>query len=442
MLFLIHLVNIVKENLILKLIVKVMIRTFFYDLTNNVELNDLINKENLMDVNILNKHFSTSSSSNQNYKIIRYNKNILNNIFVSTFGLCRSIVVNKNNKVLSFSPPKSVPTDDFILNYHSLDPNIIAEEFVEGTMINIFWDPDCGLSGNWEISTRNNVSGDTSFYQYPNAKTFRTMFLEALASCNLNLDFLNRELCYSFVLQHPENRIVVPFFKPQLYLVAAYFIIKNENLFVVHPCDLTYFKEKHLFWKETTVKFPEIYDFQNYSELIEKYASMNTSYDKLGVVIHNISTGERCKIRNPVYEQVRQLKGNQPKLQYQYLVLRKEGRVSEYLNYYPETKKIFSQFRDQLHLFTKTLFSNYISCYIKKEKTLIEFPEQYRNHMFKIHEIYINELREKKLFINNTEVIKYVNSLHPSQQMFSINYQMRKRNVDFNTCEPIEQSLT
>lgn len=416
------------------------ISTFYYNLSDIKEVNELIYNENSTDINILNKHLSHSSSNNQSYKVIRYNKDILNKKFIPTYGLCRSIIVNKNNKAISFSPPKSIPSEDFILNYNSLDDDIVAEEFIEGTMINVFWDPDCGLTGCWEISTRNAVGAETSFYKYANAKTFRTMFLESLTSCHLNLDDLHKEFCYSFVLQHPENRIVVPFFKPQLYLVAVYFIIQNPSIFVVHPCIMSKVKQEVL-WKTTTIQFPQTYDFNSYSDLIEKYASMNTSYNILGVILHNLKTGERSKIRNPVYEQVRELKGNQPKLQYQYLVLRHEGRVNEYLTYYPESKKQFSQFRDQMHLFTKTLLSNYISCYIKKEKPFIDYPPQYRNHMFKLHQLFLNELREQKLFINSTFVIKYVNSLHPSQQMFSLNYPMRKRNIDFNTCEPIEQSL-
>jgi hypothetical protein len=158
---------------------------------------------------------------------------------------------------------------------------------------------------------------------------------------------------------------------------------------------------------------------------------MNTSYDTLGVVIHNNKTGERTKIRNPVYEQVKQLRGNQPKLQYQYLCLRKEGKVGDFLNFFPEHKTEFSSFRDQIHLFTNTLYLNYISCYIKKEKPLIEFSDQYRTHMFNIHKHFLNELKEQKLYVNNTVVIKYVNNLHPSLLMFCLNFQMRKRSVDF-----------
>jgi hypothetical protein len=187
---------------------------------------------------------------------------------------------------------------------------------------------------------------------------------------------------------------------------------------------------KNFDWGPATIKFPQIYEWSTYSQLIETYASMNTSYDVVGVIVYNNVTGERMKVRNPVYEQVRHLRGNQPKLQYQYLCLRKEGKVADFLKFYPENKKEFSTFRDQIHLFTNTLFSNYISCYIKKEKPLLEFSEQYRTHMFNIHKIYTDELREKKLFVNNTVVIKYVNNLHPSLLMYCLNFQMRKRNVD------------
>ena len=100
------------------------------------------------------------------------------------------------------------------------------------------------------------------------------------------------------------------------------------------------------------------------------------------------------------------------------------------MKFYAENKPDFSTFRDQVHLFTNTLYNNYISCYIKKEKPLIEFSEQYRTHMFNIHQYYMNNFREKKLCINNTFVQKYVNELHPSLLMYCLNFQMRKRNVD------------
>jgi hypothetical protein len=104
--------------------------------------------------------------------------------------------------------------------------------------------------------------------------------------------------------------------------------------------------------------------------------------------------------------------------------------VKDFLNFFPENKKDFSGFREQLHLFTDTLYSNYVSCYIKKERPLREYSQQYRTHMFNIHQLYMNELREKKHFVNNTFVQKYVNEVHPSLLMYCLNFQMRKRNID------------
>ena len=315
--------------------------------------------------------------------------------------------------------------------YHTGN-NIIGEQFVEGTMINLFWDSAIGVAGAWEISTRNTVGADVSFYKsYNNQKnkTFNEMFRDACTSNKLDLSLLKKEYCYSFVLQHPENRIVVPFQHPQLYLIEVYKIENNEDSILVKGITLSEF---NLFgFQFTDVKLPQVYECNTYDGIINKYASNNTPYDVMGIVFKNILTGERTKKRNPVYEEIKQLRGNQPKIQYQYLCLRKEGKVKEFLNYFPEYKKEFAKFREQLHNFTNTLFSNYKECFVKKGKKHNEYSLQYRNHMFVLHNMYRTELLPNKMYITNTDVIKYVNSLHPSQQMHSLNYNLKKRIVDF-----------
>ena len=253
------------------------------------------------------------------------------------------------------------------------------------------------------------------------------MFDEACQENGLVLDALNPKFCYSFVLQHPDNRIVVPFSKPQLYLVEVYEIIQND--IEVIPQHISSVRTDGQ-WQNTTIRFPEVYEFATYSELIEKFASANTPYNIMGIVIKNMETSERTKVRNPIYEEVRHLKGNHCKLQYQYLTLRKEGKLPEFLKYYPETKKDFSECRDKVHMFTNTLYQNYLACYVRKEKPLGEFGQQYRTHMFNIHQQFINDLKPYNFFVNNTIVQKYVNNLHPSLLMHSLNFHVRKQNVD------------
>jgi hypothetical protein len=406
--------------------------TFTYNLSNIPGFNDLLKSDTNNNIsNILKLNKIECLSNNSVYKIIRYDKNFLCEDLISSFGLCRSIIINSSNNVVGFAPSKSISADNFIKKYpdHTKTDFIVAEEFIEGTMINVFFDPTIGVTGGWEISTRNNVGANSIFYKKSNPKTFREMFMEAANRNLLDINKLNERFCYSFVLQHPENRIVVPFQVPQLYLVGVYEIKTENDNVLITSYDSAEFKD---YFKDlnTSVEFPKIYTFDRYSELVEKYGSMNTSYDIVGVVIHNKTTGERTKIRNPVYEEVRNLRGNQPKLQYQYLCLRKEGRVSAFLRYYPEMKNEFYAFRDQVHIFTNTLHGNYISCYIKKEKPLIVFPEQYRTHMFNLHQKYLNELKEQRSYVTSAVVQKYVNELHPSLLMYCLNYNMRKRHID------------
>ena len=380
-----------------------------------------------------------STKSNEKYKIVRYNKNLLHKAQIGKYGVFRSVIINDANRVVCFAPPKSVLAEQFLEMYPlnssaSVDDvpyskAIIAQDFIEGTMINVFFDPSVGLTGCWQIATRSTVGADVTFYKGA-TKTFNNMFMEACAANGLFINTLNPHFCYSFVMQHPENRIVVPFSKPQLYLVDVFQILHGvDNVVKVIPQKMSDVKQFG-FWGLTSIRFPETYEFSSYTELIEKFASPNTPYNILGVVVRNLDTNERTKFRNPIYEEVRHLRGNQPKMQYQYLCLRQAGKIPEFLKFYPETKNELSGYRDQLHMFTNTLFKNYISCYVKKEKPLNEFPAQYKTHMFKIHEHYSANLREKKESITNTYVISYVNALPPSLLMFCLNHNLRKRNVD------------
>jgi hypothetical protein len=371
-----------------------------------------------------------TKTNQKKYKVIKYDKWMLCLDQTSTYGLCRSVIVNDKNEVVCFSPPKSYNADQFIHKYKPNVDDIVAEEFIEGTMINVFYDKGVG----WEIATRNIVGGTSTFYKSVNSKSFRQMFTESLETCKLDMNKLDQQLCYSFVMQHPANRIVIPFKTPNLYLVGVYKIHNEINNITVDFLDVRKYQD-YFHTIGSSICFPKIYNFTNYAELIETYCSMNTSYDIMGVVLYNNTTGERAKIRNPVYEQIRQLKGNQPKLQFQYLYLRHSGKIKDYLEFYPEDKKEFSKFRDQVHLFTNTLYENYRNCYIKKLKPLNEYSLQYRNHMYQLHQIFLNELREKKLFINNTIVQNYVNKLEPSLLMYSLNFEMRKHLIHTNVAE-------
>ena len=349
------------------------------------------------------------------YQVIRYDKDIMTRDEYKTIGLYRSVICDlKNNNIVIFSPPKSISEYSFKKQIDFKD--VIVEEFVEGTMINLFWDKNVN---DWEIATRSVIGAKNKFFN--RELTFRDMFFDAKEKLNISFNELNKNFCYSLILQHPENRIVVPINECSIYLAEVYEIVEDGD-------DVKINIKTNEFRSLSIFKHPKVYDnFTSYDECLDHFCSGNTTYDILGVVFK--SGPLRCKIRNPNYEEIRHLRGNDPKLQYIYLSLRNTGKLSMYLKLYAEHKKAFNGFRDQMHRYTKQLHNNYIDCFVKKEKKLSNMPNQYKSHLYCLHKIYLDSICNKnKIKITFSEVKKYFNHLHPSRQMFALNYNYRKSN--------------
>ena len=357
----------------------------------------------------------------QEYHILKYEKSKVTPELVRTSGLFRS-VVHSNGNILAFSPPKSISEGQFMSHYPPSE--CYAEEIVDGTMINLFYDK---LTKSWEISSKSTIGAKCFFFknsEFKEENTFRYMFFEVCKEIGFDYTSLPEENCYSFVFQHPRNRIVVPIKEMKLYLIASY-QINNDN-YTIRKLEN---EELDTLLKSTSIQRPKTYNFTTYDDLETLILVMNEDYKEAGIMIYHDPTGLRTKIRNPNYECIRGLRGNQPKLQYRYLELRQEGNVSAYLRYYPEALPEFNKYKQQIHSFTEKLHSHYINCYIKKMGPLMEFEEKFRTHMFNIHQVYKKKAEGKGKIITKHDVITYVNTLPEPILMASLNSDFHKRNI-------------
>jgi len=344
--------------------------------------------------------------------ILKYNKYGLNDKNINSLGLFRSIITD-GSSLLAFSPPKSLSFDSFKEKFDKGE--CIAEEFIEGTMINCFYYKD-----GWMIASRWDIGAKSSFYQDVNT-TFRDMFIDAMNACHLTFDMLDKKYSYSFVLQHPKNRIVVPFTTPHLFLIAKYEMTEQWGAQEI-ACAETI--------KGSKVSLPARYEVDDsLDDFVHKFASINTPYTVLGIMLKHPS-GIRSKVRNPNYEKVRHLKGNSPKIQFQYYNLYQTGRVKEFLLYYPEYNQDFWKFRTELVQWTKELFLCYKSIYIQKTADYKTIPYVFRPHVSALHKIYCFDLRPLKKYVDKQIVIQYVNNLPPQRLMYSINYPLRQKEKD------------
>ena len=364
--------------------------------------------------NALNLTIKNTSYNDSCYGVIKYDKKNLTDQNTGTSGLFRSVVY-KNKKIIAIAPPKSASYNTFMTEHQLSECDV--EEYVEGTMINMFYDND---SEEWEIATRSTTGGKTNYtISRFSTLTFRDMFLEACNNSDFEFEILDKTLCYSFVLQHPKNRIVVPFKETKLYLCACYRI--NED-YIIDIIDIETIKES---LKSTKIQYPKTYE--NINEVYNLTELMTDSfgdYTVVGFMIHHRASGTRCKIRNEgTYEYVRMLRGNQPKEQYRYLELCHNGRLDEYVNFYPEDKEVFNKYRDEVNYYITSLYQNYVNCFINKMDVLKNYPYQYKTHMYNLHQSYLNEIKPGNMQYNN--VVQYVNKLPPAKLMFVLNYHLR-----------------
>lgn len=402
-----------------------------YNLSGMLE----VNKE----TNVLKVKVEETVYGPKKYTVVNYDKKKLASFQYESYGLFRSVILDESGQFLCFSPPKSIDAGTFIKMYQ--DPtrdDIICEETVEGIMINAFYDVSCET---WQLFTKQKIATKVygghiitmggSKMKITMDDLFCDTFKEVTGHSLASDEYLNKKYCYSFVLQHPSTPIVLPCKRANITCVAAYLIeghiVTRMHAFSLPP-GIFIPRRYNIVSPSISISVEEQLAAMTYNAFIEAYASMNASYMSPGITIYNRTTGERCKVRNPAYETIRHLKGADLKLMYQYLEIRKNhsGLMETYLQHFPENRKKFQDFRDQLYLFTQTIYDNYVKCHIKKEIQLADVPKQYKTHVYNLHKIYLEELVSNKRYINFRRVVQYVNELHTSQLIFSLTAPIRQ----------------
>jgi len=377
-------------------------------LTVKVDTEFLYNNEN-----IIEKKYNTPYS---NYIILNNNEKGQTDY--------HSIILDSSRKILSFAPHKPIETS---IEFSFENNNLYVSEYIEGTFIHLFYDINID---SWEIATKRAIGGNYFFYRAPDkySLTYRQMFMEA---CGLEKDSiindipflndLNPNNCYGFVLQHPENHIVMNILIPKLYLVSIYEIDNiNSNVTFISPEIYT----KNPLFGKNDIYFPRTYDLQKYPvhEYIKTHSSIHTPLIAMGIMITDLYNNQSYSVINPNYKELAELRGNYPNIQYQYLCLNRIGKMEAFLNYFPQYTLDFSRYSKQYNTFITNVHQSYLSYYVKKEGVVISpkyFPTIYDIH----HSIFIPSMANKDKIIIRRQVVKeYIDKMNPAKILFLLNY--------------------
>lgn len=297
----------------------------------------------------------------------------------------RSVVWDaRTNKPICFGPARGADIKE--------DNGTVAvtgvRDFIDGVMVNMFYYND-----GWHLATRHNLGATNKFYS--KNKTFGDLFRETFDATGLSLDSLDRSATYSWVLQHPDERIVVPCAR-SVYLVSTTATSVPTN--VLHPQDHT--------------------DCHTLDDVRKRVATWGAQMGLhwQGLVAYG-PDGTRYRMRSKQYAEARVLRGNQAKRPFLWLERWSDGRLGNYLRVYPEEQIDADATIEAFKACTKELYDMYARVYTARDLELTAAPRKYRNLLYKARKercgAYFPSLRD------------FMNRQDTALKLWLVNYEVR-----------------
>ena len=292
------------------------------------------------------------------------------------------------------------------------------EDFVDGCMIQAFM----GTDGIMHLATRTQIHATNSFYS---SKTFEMLFEECLACTPIRtrdslktilferLTSLNATAVFaSFIIQHPEHRIVVKYRSPELSMVH-FGMTTFEGTTILEDGSLW---PNALRCLEISRYSPQSFATEDECHALLRSSSISNGFCWQGLVFKD-GNGNRWKMRSNSYLSLRTLRGGEAQPVDRFLRLRNSGKVVEYLKHYSEERNVFWEFEHTLRKQTGEILKAYEAVNKTRSISFAQVDDSYKPGVFMLHNYYLTVLRpEKKGSIRLNDAIKIVNSMKIFEQ--------------------------
>ena len=345
------------------------------------------------------------------YAIVRYVKG-QSNFDQPHVRWCRSVVVQKSTRLpVCVAPPKA---DE--LQEDSVNEADVAEEFVDGTMVNVF----ATTGSEPQLATRSRLGAKAKFYS--DGLSFEEMFQEAMAANGVAsmADVLPQfpEAVASFtstVLQHPRNRIVGKVEKPSFFIVHQGTVYMDGSVKINEDagdfrCETSAEGDAAGFFEIQGYTLEAVRAAKTVKDWVAKQ-SQERGHNWQGVVLKD-GAGRRWRVRSDIYETVRRIRGNESTPAERFARLRKTRTVDNYLVFYPEDRDAFYALEGRLRKNTRNLSHFYNDVFRSRTTPYHELPWPYKHHVSVLHNLFKDILRAQGKKVDLEQVIRYVNGLN------------------------------
>jgi hypothetical protein len=324
----------------------------------------------------------------------------------------RSVVWDtETNRPVCVAPPKAetteVPTGG--------DTKFQIQDFLDGTMMNTFI-----VKGDntLHVSTRTQIGAGGTFYS---TKTFSELFDEALKAMTYSsrADLYsvlpkpsseNGATFVSFLLQHPEHRVVSRPRAPRLFMIQMGCVKEDGTVEITEDISQEMFGQ---------FKIPN-YPINGYCKQADLDSFFKGLVESKGWFFQGLTLkdgkGSRWRIRNPNYLYLRSLRGSEATDMDRFLRLRSENKVVEYLKHYGEDRQTYWDLEQQLRAATKVAFDAYCEVHKAHSKKLGDLPKSVQPCVFRLHAHYLSDLKPKNDSIKMKDAVDVVNKMPVFEQ--------------------------
>jgi hypothetical protein len=258
------------------------------------------------------------------------------------------------------------------LNELIKNDSITVEYCEDGTIIRLYYYND-----KWYTSTTKCIDASISFWS--SSKSFNELFWDLFDKNDL--ENLDKNSTYFFILLHKENRIVVKHKKNALIYVS-----KVNNKTQIED-------NEFVFEKNQNIKMKEYINKNEFQSIINSNKPFDLS-NKRGIVIRvkdiNTNISSIYKIDFESYKIIKDIRGNVAEIRLRYIELLNKPESLELLEkIYKEYQFTFAFIKASILKLVKTIHRLYIKSHVKHEiqigedhiyyRTLRQLHAQYKN---------------------------------------------------------------
>jgi hypothetical protein len=301
---------------------------------------------------------------------------------------CNGLILEKEtNRIVCYTFDKMDDFEDGVVDSR-IDPSTSHFEIsVEGALMRLFY-----YQGQWILSTKRCINARRTHWL--SKKSFHEMFEEVYPMSQMTR--LNENHCYSFVLCHPKNSMVVKYDKGVVYHIST------RDMQTMQEIEVDVGVEK--------VPRMEIVN-GDISLLGTLSTTTNLSYEGYLLVDGNF---RRQKFQSVIFKRARELWGNTNHRFYRYLEIRKMGPtvMTEYLSYMPHEKNSFVDYESKMVELGQYIWNEYMDRHIRK--TGKETPYYLKRIIYDLHGEFLST-REKT---SVEKIMKWIEKLDVKLQCF------------------------